>query len=131
MYTKDFDGWNKEKIIIHSRAKKILYPKIRQVWYIKLGVNIWHEADGKWEYTRPVLIVKNIGSLYRCIPLTSQDKLDKFHYAICDTQWNWKKSRAMLSQAKIIDIKRFEEMLGYVSESEFQKIKKLLKDMYL
>jgi len=131
MYIKDFDGCNKENQTIHNKKHKQFYPKPRQVWYTKLGVNIWYEADGKTEYTRPVLIIKKIGSLFRCLPLTSQEKSDIFHYAIKDAQRNGKKSRVMLSQAKIIDSRRFEEMLGYVSESEFQTIKKLLKDMYL
>lgn len=60
MYIKDFDGWNKEKQTIHNKKHKQFYPKTRQVWYTKLGVNVGYEADGKAEYTRPVLIIKKI-----------------------------------------------------------------------
>jgi mRNA-degrading endonuclease toxin of MazEF toxin-antitoxin module len=133
MYYKDFDGRNMEKKHLDmAYVHKLLYPRARQIWYIKLWVNIGFEADGKWEYTRPVLVIKKIWSLFRCIPMTTKHKDNYYHYKL-QTVYFWPDivSSLMLSQARIIDIKRFEEMIGYVSEWEFQNIKKLLQDMYL
>lgn len=36
----------------------------------------------------------------------------------------------MLSQARIIDEKRFEESIGTVSKTEFKEIQKKMKSMY-
>lgn len=131
-YIKDFDNWNKIKKGIENGEKKIRYPKERQIRYIKLWVNLWFEADGKSEFTRPVLIVKKVGSLFWCIPMTTKGKLNKFYYRLQSVNF-WKdiESSLMLSQARIIDGKRLEEMIWYISEEEFKIIKKLLNDLYL
>lgn len=129
IYIKNFDWRLDEKKKIHVTDRNF-FPKQRQIWYAKLGVNVWHEADWKWEFTRPVLILKIIWSLLRCIPLTSQEKEWYFYYNLQSFVYNNKKSTAMLSQCRIIDRKRLEEMLWYVSEEELQSIQKALKSMY-
>ena len=42
-----------------------------------------------------------------------------------------KVSSVMLSQARIIDIKRFSQNIGLCTEKDFKQIKKLMRDMYL
>ena len=92
---------------------------------------MWFEADGKWEYTRPMLVVQKIGSLFWCVPMTSKQKDNTFHYKISRFCFQWIQSYLMLSQARVIDKRRFHEMLWYVSVEEFKTIKKLLGAMYL
>ena len=46
-YRRDYQSRNNEKITIEQSIRKKCYPKPRQVWYMKLGVNIGHEADWK------------------------------------------------------------------------------------
>jgi len=132
-YQKNFDGWNEEKKKLEENSnQKVFYPKKRQIRYIKLWVNLWFESDGKWKFTRPMLVIKRIGSLFRCIPMTTKNKNNRFHYTLKSIHFkNIISSSLLLSQARIIDYKRFEEMLWYVSQEEFLIIKKLLKDMYL
>ena len=131
LYKKDFDGWNRNKQYLEKSSNQ-LYPVSRQIWYVKLWINIWFEADGKWEYTRPVLIIQKIGSLFWCIPMTTKQKKNIFHYTLTSVSfWLNIISSLMLSQARIIDKKRFQEMIWYISVEEFWRIKKLLRNMYL
>jgi hypothetical protein len=39
MYTKHFDEWNIEKQSLDQENPK-LYPKEREIWNLKLGINI-------------------------------------------------------------------------------------------
>lgn len=71
MYSKNFDLWNEEKKSLHEESS-ILYPKEREIWNLKLGVNIGSEADGKRGFYRPVLILKKFGSMYLVVPMTSK-----------------------------------------------------------
>lgn len=64
--------------------------------------------------------------------MTTKHKDNPYHYKLKSVNFSSEiNSSLMLSQARIIDIKRFEEMIGYVSEEEFQIIKKFLQEMYL
>jgi len=130
-YIKDYDKRNEIKKETNKKSKGLPYPKERQVWRIKLGVNIWYEADGKEMFLRPVLVMKRIGTLYRVIPLTTKYKENRFHYTLLSNTFWKEKSIVILSQWRVVDKKRFTQFLWYVSLQEFEHIKKLLKDMYL
>jgi hypothetical protein len=59
-----------------------------------------------------VLVIKRIGSLFWCIPMTTKPKNNRFHYVLKSIKFGEGiVSSLMLSQARIIDFKRFEEML--------------------
>ena len=132
MHEKDFDQWSNEKKNIHyKKDNKNFYPKIREVFYAKIGVNIGFESDGKSEFMRPVLILSKIGSLYWAVPLTSKYKQNFFHHELQSISFsNIEHSLIMLSQSRIIDKRRLVESLGMVSKEEFQCIQKKMKSMY-
>ena len=67
-----FNEWNEEKKFLHDIVpkKKSIHP--REIWYVKLGQNIGNEENGKKEFRRPVLVVKRIGNMYFCMPLTTK-----------------------------------------------------------
>ncbi len=50
MYLKNFDNWNEEKKFLHSGEALKIYLKVRYIWYVKLGVNVGAESDGKKEF---------------------------------------------------------------------------------
>ena len=55
---KDFDKWNKKKKEINYSIQNIL-PKIREVWWLSIGLNVGVEEDGKNNnFKRPVLVIK-------------------------------------------------------------------------
>ena len=125
-----FDEWNEEKKGIHQKNIEKLYLSPRDVWYIKMGMNIGNEQNGKWEFRRPVLIIRRIGNMYFCVPLTTQWKEENFFYLPLETQFEWKKSWILVSQWRVFDKKRFTELLGVIQPQEFYAIKKSLRNIY-
>lgn len=132
LHYKGFNEWNTEKQEINSgKYDREFYPKVRSIWYAKLGINIGFESDGKKEFKRPVLILAKIGSLYWIVPLTSQVKENIFHHTL--TSVKFKKitnSVLMLSQARIIDKRRLISEIGIISKNEFNIIQKKMKGLY-
>jgi mRNA interferase MazF len=68
-----FDKWNEEKKYLHSISeRKDIFINPGEVWYIKMGINIGFEQNGKKEFRRPVLVIKKIGNMFLCMPLTTK-----------------------------------------------------------
>ena len=56
-----FDFRNEEKWILHTRHDvNGFYVQPREIWYVKLGINIGFEQNGKREFQRPVLVIERI-----------------------------------------------------------------------
>ena len=137
MYKKDFEQWGKEKAFIHQK-KSQAYPKEREIWFVKMGVNIGFEEDGKGAFLRPVLVLKKFGNLFFTVALTSKGKDDHyFYYKFLDLYLEEKNDKyinssyAILSQVKTIDKKRFTQNIGKISVSEFKNIKRKLRAVLL
>lgn len=45
---KKFDEWNKLKKEVEISEEKV-YPKVWEMWYINLWVNVWNESLWKWK----------------------------------------------------------------------------------
>jgi mRNA-degrading endonuclease toxin of MazEF toxin-antitoxin module len=88
------------------------------------------EENGKEDFRRPVLVINRIGGLFFVVPLSTKEKDNKFYYRLTSVDFK-KPSLVMLSQARVIDKKRFMNKIGEISDEEFQKIKKFLRKMYL
>jgi len=53
---KDFDKWNEVKKEIEEDNRNIII-KEREIWWTNMGLNIWTESCGKWDFfRRPVLV---------------------------------------------------------------------------
>jgi hypothetical protein len=66
---KDFDGWNKLKKAIDASDDQRLYFHEGDIWWVRLGVNVGYEIDGKQrEFSRPVVVLRkyNQYSFWRC-----------------------------------------------------------------
>ncbi len=132
---KDYDKWNEHKKLI-DKKKTLKYIKKRQIWYVKLWINIWDEENWKDKFLRPFLVMKNIWSLLYWVPLSTQEKKDnKFYYLLEKPHFKeWYKketSSILLSQAKVLDKKRFIKLIWKIEKEEYEEIKKLLHKMYL
>ena len=127
-----FDSWNQEKKHINKYWStgeiKDFYINYRDVWYIKLGINVWYEQNWKTDFKRAVLIVKKIGNIFLVIPMTTKEKNDIYHYKL--KSFKWRTSRLILSQLRTIDKKRFIEKIWEINSEEFKKIKKNLSKYY-
>ena len=126
---KLFDEWNEEKKELDINVLQV-FAKPRDVCYVKLGMNVWFEENGKSGFMRPVLVINKIWSLYFVLPLTSKCKASRYYYKIHSIFFNDKISFAILSQWRVIDGRRLIEKKGVCERSEFNKIKKILRSMY-
>ncbi|AHB41816.1 hypothetical protein P148_SR1C00001G1037 [candidate division SR1 bacterium RAAC1_SR1_1] len=127
-----FDSWNQEKKHIHQYGStgriKDFYINHREVWYVKLGINVGYEQNGKTEFKRAVLIIKKIGNIFLVIPMTTKEKNNIYHYKLIS--FKGKVSWLILSQLRTVDKKRFIEKIGEISTEELKIIKKNLSKYY-
>jgi len=124
---KKFDEWNDIKKDISIEKVKFGFNQY-DIFFMYVGKNIGYEQDGKGNnYLRPVLVYKKFNNrVFLGIPLTSQDKNDRFHY-----NFEYKKGKttnAILSQIRLFDIKRAYYRDGKISKNNFVKLQdKLVK----
>ncbi len=124
---KSFDMWNSQKKHLENQDKLIGFSQY-EIVFMKIGVNIGFEQDGKGEdFLRPVLVYKKFNNqVFLGIPLTSKAKNNQFHFEF--EYKKDKKSFAILSQLKLFDIKRAKYKDGKISKNDFIKLQdKLLK----
>lgn len=134
-YEKKFEEWGNEKKEIHNAEISVessFYVNIREIWYIKMGVNIGGEIDGKKDFLRPVLILKKIGNMFFTVALTSKGKDNSFFYHKLENldlqNPKYKESSyAVVSQLRAFDKKRFVEKIGTFPEKEFTELTKKLR----
>jgi mRNA interferase MazF len=102
--------------------KNFQHPKVKEVWWARLGMNIGREVYGKGrDYTRPVLVINSEGSeMCIIVPLTS--KLRKNKYTEVVTTEDGKKHCAMLYQTRAIDKRRLREHVYTLNDAEYSKV---------
>jgi mRNA interferase MazF len=125
-----FDQWSHEKQVIHRSEEIKASISPRGVWYIKMGLNIGNEQNGKGDFRRPVLVIRRIWNMYFCIPLTTKWKDKNFFYLPLDTRFEEKSSWIIVSQGRVYDKKRFIEFIWKIWPEEFHNIKKSLREIY-
>lgn len=129
-----FDEWNEEKKFLHTQELHERYINPREIWYVKMGLNIGNEQNGKKVFRRPILVMKRIGNMYFCLPLTKQWKEDsKFYLQLKTAHFHEEavgKSFLIISQGRVFDKRRFMHLKGKIGHEEFLQIKNLLKMIY-
>ena len=96
------------------------------MWFIKLGVNIKHEQDGGKEFLRPMLIIKKFSKdIAWAVSLNRTKKRGRFYHVF---KFQREDSATVLSQLRLIDVRRFSYYKGRISTREFEKIKKKLRE---
>jgi len=127
MEHKDYSKWHEKKTTLHN-IKKRPYFHEREVWFTTLGSNIGFEQDGRGDtFLRPVIILKKFNkSVALIIPLTKNNKKGAhyFNFTFDDNT-----STAILSQIRLIDTKRLEYKIGYISKEEFLGLKQKLTQL--
>lgn len=118
---KNYRSWHNKKEKLENISERPFFHE-REVWYCYLGANVGFEQDGQGEdFLRPVIIIKKFNNeIFWGIPLTKSNKKlnknnEKYYYDFDFTEDV--KSRAILSQLRLIDSKR----LGYRFREEMQK----------
>ena len=128
---KDFDIWNKKKKDI-DRINTFPEFHEREIWFVTLGLNIGFEEDGKGEdFLRPILILRKFSKqVFYGLPLTSTIKENNKFYFILKNH-GLKNGSVILSQMRLIDVKRLSYRIGSVGEKEFKELKEKLKDLLI
>ena len=127
---KDYTKWHKIKTDINNAEKRVFFHE-REIWFCYIGSNVGFEQDGnKEEYLRPVLIIKKFNNeVFWGIPLTKSEKRKDSRYYYAFSFVDGIVSLAILSQIKLIDAKRLARQVGTMEESNFEKLKKKLKEL--
>ena len=139
-----YDERNRTKKEIHFESKEYIgkapsfFINEREIRYVRLWVNVWYEENGKKWFLRPVLVIKKVGNLFFVVAMTSKGKeKNRFYHNLVDVIFNEKNKKyqntsyCILSQVRVIDKKRFTEMMWLLGEEEFLFIKQKLKELLL
>lgn len=121
---KRFLEWiqNKSNIDLKPRGKII---HICEVYWCSLGENIGDEENGKGDtFRRPVLVIKKFNNnIFWGLPMSTKLK-DNMYYVQVLLK-NIPQS-VMISQLRILDTKRLEQYIGYVSREDFLRVRSTL-----
>ena len=122
-----FDVWNNCKKNTEANGR----PNIKEgeIWWCRIGKNIGVEQDGKNEnFRRPVLVVKKYSNeIVFVVPLSSQNKVSNWYYKF---SFKEKTQVAVLNQAKPVDVKRFDQLMGTVADNTLINIRKAFIDLF-
>jgi|SRR3989344_1758794 len=120
---KEFQRWHVLKSHLHESDNKQYFHE-RDIWWCSLGCNVGAEEDGKGDiFSRPVLIIRKFGpDLYWALPLTSTMRRGFFYYQFSMT--NGRRSTAIVSQLRILDVRRLVRRMGKMQKDDFEEIKK-------
>ncbi len=122
---KDFDKWNPVKKATDAADEESrLFFRDGDIWWVRLGVNVGYETDGKnREFTRPVLVVKKYNQYsFLAVPLTTARKPNPYRLPIGTV--DGKEACATLSQMRNIDSKRLVKKIAHLDHNILDAIKK-------
>ena len=128
---KDFDKWNGEKKGLEQTGPDELPFHEREIWWCSVGLNLGDEQDGKNElFERPVLVVKKFNrKLAWVLPMSSKEKEGIYYHQL---EHESQKFSVILSQLRLLSVKRFRRFIRKISPEQFTEIKsklvELLKD---
>lgn len=126
--TKNFDDWAIQKKIIQDEENPLYFHE-GDIWWCKLGTNIGFEQDGKGKtFSRPILIVKKFNQfVFWAVPLSTKLKDNKYYFPFEGSDGEVRS--AIISQLKLVSIKRLTDKIGSVNKDLLVIIKKTIKDL--
>jgi len=127
---KDFDRWNRAKKSANQRGSEDIYFREREIWWCMLGINIGFEQDGKGALSqRPVLILKKFNQYVMVVvPLSMRLKDNPFYLSFIAP--DGVRRSAIISQIRLIDIRRLTEKVCTVEENTYDAIKKAVRRLF-
>lgn len=112
---KDFDRWNKlKKAINASEETDRVYFHEGDIWWVRLGVNVGFEINGKHkQFARPVIVLKKYNQYsFLALPLSTATRVNRWRVPIGNVAG--KDAVAILSQLRNINSRRLIEKKGHV-----------------
>ena len=121
---KNFKDWHIKKEGIDLYKNIHVYFHAREVWWCSLGLNIGSEQDGKGRnFSRPILVFKKFNKeIFWAIPLSTKIKSGRFYFPINISDDI--ERVAVLSQLRLIDVKRLITKIGMIFNENYTEIEK-------
>lgn len=96
---------------------------MREIWFARLGVNVGSEQDGVGaDFLRPVLVyLKFNTSMCFVFPLSTIIKTNRYSYCFAFRDIP---NDVLLSQLRLLDVKRLSHKIGVISKEDFQELNK-------
>ncbi|MFA7252309.1 MAG: type II toxin-antitoxin system PemK/MazF family toxin [Candidatus Paceibacterota bacterium] len=118
---KNFDQWNERKKNLEIEGPDSLLFHEREIWWCSLGLNLGDEEDGKNEFfERPVLIVKKFNNrICWVLPMSTSQKENPYYHNLT---YDGQVSAVILSQLRIVSVKRFLRFVRKISDDQFDLI---------
>jgi len=118
---KNFDQWNERKKNLEIKGSDSLLFHEREIWWCSLGLNLGDEEDGKNEFfERPVLIVKKFNNrICWVLPMSTSQKENPYYHNLT---YDGQVSAVILSQLRIVSVKRFLRFVRKISDDQFDLI---------
>lgn len=125
---RNFDNWNKEKKILENTSRDTLSFHEREIWWCSIGINLGDEQDGKNElFERPILILRKFNNkIAWMLPMTTKEKEGKYYHTL---EHEGKIFSVILSQLRLISIKRFRRLVRKISPHQFSIIQDKIIDL--
>lgn len=121
--------WNEQKKSLNRLSSRRFYRE-KEIWWGSLGKNIGSEQDGKGDYyERPLIIIKAFSrSVCLVLPLTTSSKSNPYYVnaGIVDG----KQAYVIVSQIRLIDIKRLTDKIDVIENDIFDTIRKAVRDLF-
>ena len=119
---KNFDRWNKEKKNLEKTSSEILVFHEREIWWCSIGINLGDEQDGKNElFERPVLVLRKFNNkIAWVLPMSTKKKEGIYYHSL---EHGGKTFSVILSQLRLLSVKRFRRFVRKISPHQFGIIK--------
>ena len=127
MKEKNFKDWNLEKIDLEDSMNESLIFNERDIWWCSIGVNLGDEQDGKnGLFERPILVIKKFNNRVAWVlPMSTKHKDNPYYRLII---YKGQTFSVILSQLRLVSVKRFRRFIRKISPLQFRDIKNSLRE---
>ncbi len=111
-----------EKILLEDQGHTELAFHECEIWWCSIGINIGDEQDGKNElFERLVLVFKKFNNkIAWLLPMTTKEKEGVYYHQL---EHDGKIFSVILSQLRLVSVKRFQRHIRKISPHQFALIK--------
>ena len=129
MQNKDFESWNAEKQSLEKFGPEFLPFHEREIWWCSIGINLGDEQDGKNElFERPVLVVRKFNKkIAWVLPMSTKTKEGIYYHNL---EYDGRVFSIILSQFRLVSVKRFRRFVRKISPHQFSIIKERLVGLF-
>ena len=123
MPEKDFDRWNEQKKRLSASSRRLYFHE-GEIWWVRFGLNVGFEIDGKEaDFSRPALVLKKYNRYsFLALPLTTNQTANPYRIPLGLV--NGRPAFAVLSQLRNVDSVRLINKIGAFDQGVLAEIRK-------